>query len=369
MVEEVEDYAILMLDKEGTIVNWNKGAEKIKGYKEVEIVGRNFQEFYLAEDRKKGLPLQLLELARQTGKALHEGWRKRKDGSVFWGSIVLTAIHNDEGRVIGFTKVTRDLTERKLAEDRTNDYLRQLEFQNKELEQFVYAASHDLKEPLRKMNFYANYIADQPENRLDEKSRDYLSRSLKAAARMKVLIEDLLIYSRSTIRTDVYEEVDLNKVIEEIAGTHKEEIGDGEVIIEKLPVVYAVPFQIKQLFSNLIDNAVKYKHPGRDVVIKVTVKLVEGSQVPVHNLERNKKYFQISVIDNGIGFDPAHANRIFEIFQRLNNSTNAKGSGIGLAICKKIVQNYKGAIEANGEPEVGARFSVYLPADQAMPLQ
>jgi PAS domain S-box-containing protein len=365
MVEEVEDYAILLLDKDGTIMNWNKGAEKIKGYKDEEIVGKNFQEFYLPEDRKKGLPLQLLQQAREEGKALHEGWRKRKDGSAFWGSIVLTAIHDDAGNIIGFTKVTRDLTERKLAEDRMKDYLKQLEFQNKELEQFVYAASHDLKEPLRKLQLYNNYIADHPANHLDEKSRDYLNRSVKAAERMKTLIEDLLIYSRSTIHTDNFEKVDLNTIVEDIIHSYKEEFGEekGMIIAEKLPVVLGVPFQLKQLFINLINNSIKYKHPDRDVVININCELVNGDHVTAPGIEKNKQYFMISVADNGIGFEQAYADRIFEIFQRLNNSTNTKGSGIGLSIVKKIVQNYKGTITATGEPGKGACFTIYLPKD------
>ncbi|MBO9204337.1 MULTISPECIES: PAS domain S-box protein [Niastella] len=365
MVEEVEDYAILMLDSNGTIMNWNKGAEKIKGYKEVEIIGKNFQEFYLPEDREKGLPMQLLHRARSTGKALHEGWRKRKNGTVFWGSIVLTAIHNDEGVIIGFTKVTRDLTERKLAEDQMTEYMSQLEFQNKELEQFVYAASHDLKEPLRKLNLYMNFIADQPSNQLDEKSRDYLNRSLKAAERMKALIEDLLVYSRSTVKAEDYEAVDLNAIVEEIVQSHKEEISEekGRVIAEKLPVVQGVPFQLKQLFFNLINNSFKYKHPDRNVEIHITSELMKGNKIPAPGVEKHKHYYLISVTDNGIGFEPEYADRIFEIFQRLNNSVNTKGSGIGLAICKKIVQNYKGGITATGDPGKGACFSIFLPAD------
>jgi len=365
MVEEVEDYAILLLGKDGTIMNWNKGAEKIKGYKENEIVGKNFQEFYLPPDREKGLPLQLLELASKEGKALHEGWRKRKDGSAFWGSIVLTAIHDNDGNIIGFTKVTRDLTERKLAEDRMKDYLTQLEFQNKELQQFVYAASHDLKEPLRKVHLYNSYIADHPSNQLNEKSREYINRSIKAANRMKTLIEDLLIYSRSTGTAENYEAVDLNDIIEEVIHSHKEELSEekGRVIAKKLPVVHGVSFQLKQLFFNLISNSIKYKHPDRDVVIKINVELVNGANMVALNLEKNKQYYKISVVDNGIGFNQAYAGRIFEIFQRLNNSSNTKGSGIGLAICKKIVQNLKGGIEATGQPGKGACFAIYFPTD------
>lgn len=364
MVEEVEDYAILMLDKEGIVQNWNKGAEKIKGYKEEEIVGKSFEEFYLPEDRANKLPLKLLSLARETGKAIHEGWRKRKDGSTFWGSIVLTALHDDAKSVMGFSKVTRDLTERKLAEDKMKEYLSQLEFQNKELEQFVYAASHDLKEPLRKIHFYNDYIAGDHENRLTPKSNDYLSRSIHAADRMKKLIEDLLSYSRSTSNIDSYEPVFLNEVIDEVAHMHKEELErkNGKIEAEKLPVIKAVPFQIKQLIFNLVNNAVKYKHPDRDLRIHVKHELTGASEIQEYNVEPGLKYHKISVIDNGVGFDERYARKIFEIFQRLNNESQEGGSGIGLAICKKIVQNHKGFIQATGTPDKGANFSIYLPS-------
>lgn len=365
MVEEVEDYAILLLDKEGIIQNWNKGAEKIKGYKEEEIVGKSFQEFYLPKDREAGLPLQLLARARETGKAIHEGWRKRKDGSAFWGSIVLTALHDNQNNVIGFSKVTRDLTERKLSEDRMKEYLSQLEFQNKELEQFVYAASHDMKEPLRKIHFYSDYIAGDVENRLSPKSQDFLNRSINAAGRMKKLIEDLLTYSRSTSGTESYEAVDLNEVVNEIVLMHKEEPDrkSAKIKVAKLPVIQAVPFQMKQLFFNLINNAVKYKHPDRNLQIDITYGLARGSEIEdYYSAEANMHYHKISVIDNGSGFDSRYALKIFEIFQRLNNTSNARGTGIGLAICKKIVQNHKGVILAAGKFNEGASFTIYLPA-------
>ena len=363
MVEEVEDYAILRLDKNGIIQNWNKGAEKIKGYKEEEIVGKNFEEFYLPEDRANELPLHLLNHARETGKAIHEGWRKRKDGTAFWGSLVLTALHDDDNNVIGFSKVTRDLTERKLAEDKLNEYLSQLEFQNKELEQFVYAASHDLKEPLRKIHFYSDYIERDDENQLSPKSIDYLSRSMNAVERMKRLIEDLLTYSRSTSNIESHKTVNLNEVFDEVVVLHKEELEpqNGKIEIDKLPVIMAVPFQIKQLFFNLINNAVKYKHPDRELQINIKYELVKAGEIQEYKVEPDIQYHKISVIDNGVGFDRRYANKIFEIFQRLNNASDASGSGIGLAICKKIVQNHKGFIQATGKPDVGANFSIYLP--------
>jgi PAS domain S-box-containing protein len=158
MIAEVQDYAIILLNSEGVIENWNIGAEKIKGYTAQEIVGRKFEIFYPAEDRADGLPGKLLSTARETGRAVHEGWRVRKDGSKFWGNIIITALHGKDGEIIGFSKVTRDLTERKIAEDKLAAYAAELEIQNAELEQFAYVASHDLQEPLRKIQTFSELI-------------------------------------------------------------------------------------------------------------------------------------------------------------------------------------------------------------------
>jgi PAS domain S-box-containing protein len=359
MVEEVEDYAIIMLDREGIVQNWNKGAEKIKGYNEGEIVGKSFQEFYLPNDAKNGLPLQLLNHARETGKAIHEGWRKRKDNSIFWASTVITALHDPQGNVIGFSKVTRDLTERKQAEDKMHEYLTQLEFQNRELEQFVYAASHDLKEPIRKIHFYSDFIAEDGSSQLSDRSLDYLNRSINAADRMKKLIDDLLIYSRTTVKVESFETVDLNKVVEEV--TQEMEYSDITVDAERLTVIKAISFQIKQLLVNLFDNAVKYKHPERKLHVSITYTQVPGNVIPEFMAEATVMYHMICVKDNGIGFDPLYAKKIFNIFQRLKNVSETSGSGIGLAICKRIVQNHNGFILASGKPDEGAIFSIYLP--------
>jgi PAS domain S-box-containing protein len=363
MIEEVEDYAIILLDSTGIIQNWNKGAQRIKGYTEEEIVGRSFQEFYLPEDRQRGLPLQLLQEAAEKDKALHEGWRRRKDGTKFWGSIVLTALHDAEKNIIGFSKVTRDLTQLKLAEDHMKEYLQQLEFQNKELEQFVYACSHDLKEPLRKIQVYNEFIFDNPSNQLDSRSQDYLGRSIRAAERMKNIIEDLLTYSRTTSGSEAFEKVDVKEIINQIAAFHQEELEQKIIRLEvaNMPSIRAIPFQVKQLLFNLISNAVKYKHPGRDGLIKIQHSVVMGMNIKDKAADPQRQYDKIAVIDNGIGFNPQYARKIFEIFQRLDNSQGQKGAGVGLAICKKIVQNHKGFIEATAVPGEGASFFIYLP--------
>jgi signal transduction histidine kinase len=179
---------------------------------------------------------------------------------------------------------------------------------------------------------------------------------------MRTLIEDLLAYSKITNVAEGYETVDLNIIIDEIAAFHKEDFEQYKITLERdpLPIITAIPFQIKQLMSNLIDNAVKYRQPGNDGRIQIEYKVIDGKVLQkVTNPFR--KYHSIAIKDNGIGFDAIHATKIFEIFQRLSTASGAKGTGIGLAICKKIIQNHNGWIEASGKPGKGATFSIYLP--------
>jgi PAS domain S-box-containing protein len=365
MIEEVEDYAILSMDKSGIIQNWNKGAEKIKGYHESEIVGRHFSVFYLPEDRKRQLPEQLIAEAMRTGKAAHEGWRMRKDGTRFWGSIVITALHNADQQVIGFSKVTRDLTERKLAEDKIRQYTSDLEFRNRELEQFAYAAAHDMKEPLRKVQFYNNYINDNAADVLPEKAKEYLNRSINAASRMQGLIDDLLMYSQASSFSKAPEEVDLNTIVEEVLQAHQPTIDKLKAVIQVdlLPFMRVIPFQFSQLFDNLISNALKYHHPERQphINISVTKTQLAAEDMLVNSSELNG--YKISVVDNGIGFEPDHAEKIFDVFQRLHTLPDIAGTGIGLAICKKIVLNHRGQIKAHGIPGAGATFDIYIPCE------
>ena len=361
MIEEVEDYAIILLDKNGIIQNWNKGAEKIKGYKENEIVGKSFKIFYLPKDREAGLPDILLERARKAGKAIHEGWRMRKDGTKFWGSIVLTSLHDGQNNVIGFSKVTRDLTERKIVEDKMVEYTNQLEFQNEQLEQFAYAASHDMKEPLRKILFYNNHLLDTIGESLQEKEKEYLNRSINAAKRMNGLIEDLLEYSRASSDRQRFETVDLNEVIDELLLSSKDLIEEhhAKVVFSDLPVVQGIPFQLRQLFDNLISNALKYHHPERKPEIVISCERINNADVKETGLP--KDFYKISVCDNGIGFEPEQSEKIFELFQRLG-ATKYGGTGVGLALCKKIVQNHYGVIEGRGRLNEGSCFDIYFPA-------
>ena len=230
---------------------------------------------------------------------------------------------------------------------------------NKELESFNYVASHDLQEPLRKIQVFSNAILSSEMNALSEKGKEYFIRMNSAANRMKRLIEDLLIFSRTTVTNAVFEYCDLNIMLEEVLSTLKFSIDETNAIIEseKLPVAYIIPFQFRQVFQNLISNSIKYRKPEIAPRIKITAKKVREKI----NSQPENDYIKLTFSDNGIGFEQQHAEKIFELFQRLHTKEEYPGTGIGLAICKKIIQNHHAYILAKGEMNVGATFEIYLP--------
>ncbi|HEX6915090.1 MAG TPA: PAS domain S-box protein [Chitinophagaceae bacterium] len=366
MISEVEDYAIILLDENGYIQNWNRGAENIKGYKAEEIVGKHFTLFYSPEDREQKLADRLLTEARQKGKATHEGWRLKKDGSKFWGSVVITALHDEDRNIIGFSKVTRDLTERKIAEDLLKQNADQLQSQNKELEQFAYVASHDLQEPLRKIRTFNSLILEHESGNLSPKGKDYFQRSISAADRMHKLIDDLLTYSRATRDVNQMETVDLNQVVNRLKASYRET--NQRVVIESdnLPELQGMRFQFEQMFENLISNGVKYQPEGNVPKISIRYRRVAGSEIRTKDYGASFHFHHIAVSDNGIGFDQQYAEKIFEMFHRLHGRSEFSGSGIGLAIVKKIVQNYGGFVTAESSPGQGATFNLYFPVEHGI---
>lgn len=366
MVNEIEDYAIILLDKEGFIQNWNKGAEKIKGYTAQEIIGKNFRLFYRQEDRDKNLPELLLKEATLNGKAQHEGWRLRKDGSAFWGYIVITALHDDDGNVLGFTKVTRNLTERKFTEDTLKEYAEKIEKHNeelqrinKELDSFAYMASHDLQEPLRKIRTFSNIILSREKENFSPEATNYFDRIILSVNRMQTLIDSLLNYSRAGTAQIVLEPTDLNLLIQDVKKDLSETIGEKQAVIiyNQLPTLKVHRLQFHQLFSNLIENAVKYSRTNVNPEIKIeTTNFIN---------EDKKEFIRITVRDNGIGFEQQYAADIFKLFHRLHGKSEYSGTGIGLAICKKIVENHNGTIAAAGQPGKGSAFIIEMPLNNS----
>ncbi|MGZ3901640.1 MAG: sensor histidine kinase, partial [Bacteroidia bacterium] len=241
---------------------------------------------------------------------------------------------------------------------------KELSMANKDLTTFTYVSSHDLQEPLRKIQNFVTAILIEDEKRLSETGKMYFHKMRETAKRMQALIEDLLTYSRTKSDDRIFENTNLNLILDEALSDLDEIIKEknGTVEAKSLGNANVIPFQFRQLFLNLVSNSLKFAQPGIPPHILVESKLVTGDKAINKNLSPKKSYLCISFTDNGIGFDPKYEDRIFEVFQRLHTLDKYKGTGIGLAICKRIVENHHGAITAKGNPGKGAKFDIYIPA-------
>jgi len=379
LIDNIKDYAIFKLDSEGHVMTWNEGARRSKGYSAEEIIGKHFSIFYPSEVRDSGHPQKELQIATKEGRYEEEGWRIRKDGSAFWESVVISAVQDTQGNHIGFVEVTRDLSDRKETEEekrrvrelntlntdlhaeieqrmKTEKALKEtalrLASSNTDLQQFAYVASHDLQEPLRAVAGFLTLIASKQKGNLDPETEGWINHAVEGALRMRALINDLLTYARVESRSMALEETDCNKSLAQAKkdlAVVLEETG-GQITAGKLPTVLGEGGQLTQLFQNLIGNALKFK----------------STNIPVVSIEANQKDgdWVFAVKDNGIGFGQEHAQRIFVIFQRLQGREDYKGTGIGLALCKKIVERHGGHIWAESTKGKGSSFFFTIPVMQ-----
>ncbi|HEY0031589.1 MAG TPA: ATP-binding protein [Bacteroidia bacterium] len=246
----------------------------------------------------------------------------------------------------------------------------ELERTNKELESFNYIASHDLQEPLRKIQTFSSRLMDSKEQ-LPKVIVEYVDKINVSSQRMKNLIEDLLSFSQISSPSDAFEQVDLNIILHEARQLLSEPIEKSEAVIQvaSLPKINAIPFQFLQLFINLISNSIKYKKENTSPLISISASLVNSSDINTDKvIVLPGPYLQLSIIDNGIGFEPAYTEKIFDLFKRLHAKEKYSGTGIGLSICKKIVTNHNGFITAESENEEGATFRIYLPAERVVEM-
>lgn len=343
MVNNVEDYAIYSIDAKGYIQNWNRGAEVIQGYNHSEAIGEHFSLFFTDAENKKDAPALLLKKVALAGNMQHKGWRMRKDGSVFRALVSITALHNAEGEVIGFSEVVHDLTLRE-AEAETRKYAAILEAKNKEMEQFVYIASHDLQEPLRTVSNFIQIIEEDHHNELEAPVTDYLNAIRLASLRMNALIQELLNYSRIG-RDRRLTEIDCNEILNNVTDDLTALIDETNALImaPALPVLNGFRRELRQLFQNLITNGIKFRKKDTFPEIEISC-------------EEYNDHFEFTVKDNGIGIEERNFDKIFYIFQRLNQRDEFEGNGIGLANCKKIVELHGGKIWVNSVPGAGSSF-------------
>ncbi|MCL4502728.1 MAG: response regulator [Deltaproteobacteria bacterium] len=392
LIAGVKDYAIFMLDSEGRVVSWNEGAQRIKGWTAEEIMGQQFSRFYTTEEVATGQPQHGLEMAMAQGRYETEGWRVCKDGSYFWANITITALYDDQKRLRGFVKVTRDVTERKRQEDerqkllaeqqalteeltatneelatqaeeltiqkeeleRLNDNLkserRLLEMANEELESFSYSVSHDLKTPIRAIEGFSRMLMAEHTDKLDAEGHRLLQVITTNTKLMHHFIDDLLALSRLgrwQLRKSV---VNLNSMARQVFEQFRaQELERNlQLILKDLPPGLGDQSLLYQVMQNLIGNAVKFTGSREKGIIEAG-----GWSEDKENI-----YY---VKDNGVGFDERYVTNLFRPFQRLHICAEFEGTGIGLAIVKRIIQRHGGRVWAEGKLGEGATFYFTLP--------
>ncbi|GAA4435302.1 hypothetical protein GCM10023188_27210 [Pontibacter saemangeumensis] len=360
-INQIKGYAIFATDTEGIITAWNKGAERLKGYSEEEIVGRFYGILHPYEYQQSGVPEQELKLALENGIFEKEDWRKRKDDSLFWAKVMLTPIFSVDGQHIGFTKITGDISQQKELQDRLAERQQNaLENKNKELrkinldlDNFIYTASHDLRSPITNIEALMEILKGelQETNCLSADTEEVLERVLASVGRFKRTVEDLTEISRleNGIHENPSDEIlNVKEVYEEIIADLDDPIKHKLCFVQTDFQVHQLKFSKKNFRSvlyNLISNAVKYRSPKRDCIVRIYTRLEEP-------------YVVLSVQDNGLGINKRHREHLFGMFRRFHD--HVEGTGIGLFMVKRIVDNAGGKIEVESEEGAGSKFTVYF---------
>jgi PAS domain S-box-containing protein len=350
-IVEYADDGILTKTVAGLITSWNAGAQRLYGYTEQEVLGQPVS-MLVPPGHDDEVPAMLHEIVSARKAVRCDTIRIGKDGTLIDVSLRLSPIFDAAGEVIEVASISRDITERKRTENSLAERSRQLEASNKELEQYAYVASHDLQEPLRKMASFCQLLARRYQGQLDEQADQYIAYVVDGARRMQEMINDLLTFSQLGKSPEVMAEVDCNQVVERARidlAAAAEEAGARITVTGTLPTVRGEWTRLVQLFENLIGNGIKFhgKEPPR----------VEISAAP------DGSGWRFAIADNGIGIEPQYADRIFVLFRRLHSRAEYPGTGIGLAVCKKIVESYGGTLCFDSRPDEGTTFYWTMPKE------
>ncbi|MDR3608584.1 MAG: ATP-binding protein [Oligoflexia bacterium] len=343
--------AILAItDQAGTIIHVNDKFCEISKYSREELLGKNHRIINSGYHTPEFFVNMWKTIA--SGKIWEGEIKNRaKDGSFYWVNTTIVPFLNEKGRPYEYVSIRYEITQRKVAEEQLRIYADRLEHSNRELQDFASIAAHDLQEPLRKIQAFGDRLKTKFDAQLSDEGRDYLERMLSSARRMRKLIDDLLTYSRVTTKAQPFVATDLNQVLSDVLSDLElriEQVKGKVVHKDPLPTLDADPSQMRQLFQNLISNALKFHKKDISPVVEISVKLF-------------KNHCILSVADNGIGFDEKYLDKIFTIFQRLHGRQEYEGTGVGLAVCRRIAERHEGTITAQSTPGEGACFHVTLP--------
>jgi PAS domain S-box-containing protein len=370
MVDSVEEYAIFRLDTEGRVASWNAGAERINGYRDDEIIGEHFSRFYPQEDVERGKPAWELELVKREGRYQEEGWRVRKDGSQYWASVLITAVRDDTGQLLGFSKVTRDLTERNRADAELIRAKVAAEKASEAKSQFLANMSHELRTPLNSLLILARLLADNTTENLTPKQVQFAQTIYASGMDLLTLINDLLDLAKieSGAITSVHlAPARLQDLNEELERTFRQvaqdkHLGFGIAIDPDVPQTIRTDMaRLKQILKNLLANAFKFTRKGE---VRLKARLARSGWSPGHaRLSSAPGVIAFSVVDTGIGIPKDKQSLIFEAFQQADGTTSRQygGTGLGLSISREFTRLLGGEIRLESEAGKGSTFTLYLP--------
>ncbi len=360
-------------DLEGNLTYFNQSVYQYSGLSPEQMEQQGWLQIVHADDKDANLRTWLHSI--RTGQDFSFEHRfQHHNGSYRWQLSRAVPLRDADGTIQMWVGTSTDINDRKeftnelerVVQERTSELKQKnadLEKMNKELQSFTYISSHDLQEPLRKIQMFASRILDSEYQNLSETGREYFKRMNNSAGRMQLLIDDLLAYSRTTTSERKFEDTSLSAILEAVKMDLREEIQQKDALVEAEPLgqVKIIAFQFHQLLFNLISNSLKFTKPGIRPHIVITGDWVEGRFSENGLLDPTLNYYNLRFADNGIGFDQKYGERIFELFQRLNNKNEYSGTGIGLAIVKKIVENHNGIVVATSQIDIGTTFHIYIP--------
>lgn len=372
--EEFLDYGTWEFDARTGNYFWSDGMYRLYGYhpetdKHKIVVNEALYQKHMDEehfDKSKSYTEAIIAQKENPENFVSEYQIKANDGSIKRIETSGKLFYDNDGKWLKTIGTSRDITRLRLYQASLEEKIKDLDRSNKELEEFAYVASHDMNEPLRKITTFIERLESKYRSELGEDGKLYLTRISASVENMRHLIDTLLEFSRTARSNQPFLQVDLNRTLKEVQTDLELKIEETATTIhvDILPAIEGIPSQMKQLFDNLLNNSIKFRKPNVPPVLNIRCLRLSRRQKEQHHLDTSNTWFKIDFSDNGIGFESEFNERIFQIFQRLHGKTEYPGSGIGLAICKKIIDQHKGLIYATGEPENGATFTIILPEHQ-----